>query len=161
MTIRFNTTLLKKLKEVFILRIINGSDLYTVGDVAKLVNRSTQTINIWYKYSESIRDYKMKYDPVMPRCTRVNGIKYWTKDQLIEINNFANSMKRGSISEYTRLNCWGKRGKEIQKRYIEKKEKEYEAIRKFRELPLHEQKRIRQIERLKRWEKEFNSKKKQ
>lgn len=142
------------------MRIINGIELYTVGDIAKLVGRSNQTINIWYKYSDSIREYKMKYDLVMPKCIRINGIKYWTKDQLSDINNFANSMKRGSISQYTRLNCWGKRGKEIQKRYIEKKEKEYEAIRKFRELPIHEQKRIRQIERFKKLKKELKSKKK-
>lgn len=140
------------------LRIVDGKELYTTGDIAKLVNRSTQTINIWYKYSDSIREYKMKYDPVIPKCIRINGIKYWTKDQLSEINNFANSMKRGSISKYTRLKCWGRRGKDIQKRYEEKKEKEYEAIRKFRELPLCEQTRIRQIERFKKWKKELKSK---
>lgn len=140
------------------MRIINGEELYTTGDVAKLVNRSTQTINIWYKYSESIRDYKMKYDPVMPRCKKINRIKYWTEDQLAQIKNFAKSIKRGSISQYTREKCWGKRGQEIKKRYIEKREIEIEAIRKFRELPLHEQKRIRQVERFKKWKKEHKSK---
>lgn len=140
------------------MRIVDGKELYTTGDIAKLVDRSAQTINIWYKYSESIWDYKRKGEPVMPRCTRVNGIKYWTKDQLIQIESFASSIRRGSISQYTRTKCWGKRGKEIQKRFIEKKEKEYEAIRKFRELPLHEQNRIRQNERFKKWKKEYKSK---
>lgn len=137
------------------MRIIDGEELYTTGDVAKLVGRSNQTINIWYKYSESIRDYKMKHDPVMPKCKKINGIKYWSEEQLTQIKNFAKSIKRGSISQYTREKCWGKRGKEIQKRYVEKKEKEYEKIRKFRELPLHEQKRLRQIERFKKMKKEL------
>jgi len=139
------------------LRIINGKELLTTGDIAKLVKRTTQTINIWYKYSELNREYKRKGEAMMPKCIRINGIKYWSKNQLEEINNFAKSIKRGSISQYTRAKCWGKRGKEIQKRYIEKKEKEIEAIRKFRELPLHEQQRIRQIERFKKWKKEHQS----
>lgn len=154
--IQFNMTL-KEGGEMY-LRIVDGKELYTTGDIAKLVDRSTQTINIWYKYSELIRDYKRKHDPVMPKCTKINGIKYWTKDQLIQIKSFASSIRRGSISQYTREKCWGKRGREIQKRYIEKREKEIEAIRKFRELPLHEQKRIRQVERFKKWKKEHKSK---
>lgn len=114
------------------MREINGELLYSVGDIAKMTNRSNQTINLWYKYSTLLRKSGRK--ALIPECRRINGIKYWTVNDADKILEFSKSIKPGYFSSYNRKYSWGERGKLIQKKLDEKKKNRQEEIREYQQL---------------------------
>lgn len=134
------------------MREIDGKILYTVGDLAKILRKTPQTINKWYKFSEMIRkDEISRRRPgqvILPKCIRINNIKYWHKEDIDRIMKFSQNIKRGDIAEFNRSFSWGRaKGEEISKKINIKKEKMKEEIMKFRELSLAEQAEIRQKQR--------------
>ena len=147
------------------MREIDGKVLLTVTDVAKLLNRTPQTVNKWNKFSEMIRNNKIsRVRPgqiILPQCIRINKIKYWKEADIDKIIKFSKNIKRGDMAEFNRRFSWGKaRGEEISKRVSIKKEKIKEEIIKFRELSLVEKAEIRQKQRLAHLKKETKRKSK-
>lgn len=134
------------------MREINGEMMCSVGDIAKMTKRSNQTINIWNKYSNLCRENGKKAP--IPKCVRVNGIKYWTKSDADKILEFSKSIKPGYFASYNRKYSWGKRGKLIQKRIDEKKKYRQDEIRKYQELSGAEKEKLD-------WEKRFKHLKKE
>jgi hypothetical protein len=135
------------------MREIDGKILYTVGNLAKILRKTSQTINKWYKFSEMIRKNEISRtrpgQVILPKCIRINKIKYWKEEDIDKIIKFSENIKRGDMSEFNRNFSWGKeRGEEISKRIRIKKEKMKEEIIKFRDLSLSEQAEIRQKQRL-------------
>jgi len=78
---------------------------YTVGNVQVLINRNYCTIIGWDNFSDLLEQRGTKR--LIPKPLRVNGIRYYTKEQVEEIRIFSVSKKRGLMAEYYR----GKRGK--------------------------------------------------
>lgn len=134
------------------MRIINGKQLYTVGDAALLTMRQKSTINRWFKYSEMVREGQISKSypgqTLIPPCIRINGIKYWDKKGLDKIIQFAKSIKRGSMADFN-AKYWGERGQVIKEKKEAKKQREYDEIKRFRELPRHQQEEVRRYERIK------------
>lgn len=129
------------------MKIISGEELYTTGDISQIIGKSTQTINLWYKYSKILEKQHKKR--LIPSCIRINNIKYWDSKGVEKIIEFSNSIQRGDLALLNRANnTWGKRSVEIQKRIDLKKQRKAEELKKFKELSIREQEKIL-------WEKKF------
>lgn len=87
------------------MRIINGQQLYKIGEVAKVVNRTTQTINNWLKAQQAGIHTEIK----LPEPIIINRIKYFKEEDLQVFIDYENSIKRGDLADYNR-NLWGVRG---------------------------------------------------
>lgn len=120
------------------MKIINGEELYTTGSISRIIGKSTQTINLWYKYSKILeKEHKKR---LIPPCIRINNIKYWDSEGVEKIIEFSNSIKRGDLAFLNRANnTWGKRSEEIQKRIDLKKQRKTEELKRFQELSIKEQ----------------------
>lgn len=145
-------------KEGIGVRIINGEELYTVLDAGKAVKRKQATINRWYKFSEMVRGGQITKgyigQPLMPICIRVNGIKYWDKEGLNKIIEFAKTIKRGTMAHFN-IKYWEKHtANRITEKKEAKRQESNEVIKKFMELPLHQREEVRRLERFKYMKKE-------
>ncbi|KXZ39464.1 hypothetical protein SAMN05661008_00349 [Alkalithermobacter thermoalcaliphilus JW-YL-7 = DSM 7308] len=99
------------------MRIIDNIQYYTTTDVAKEVGKSQQTIWLWDKYSNEL---EARNEPrLIPVPLWHNNSRYYTAEQVEEIKEFSNNIKRGDLARFNREK-WGKRGKEIKKRMAEK-----------------------------------------
>ncbi len=142
---------------------VDGKVLYSVSDIGKLLNKSNQTINKYYKFSEMTRKNEIsKRRPgqvILPQCIRINNIKYWYKEDIDKIIEFSKNIKRGDMAEFNRRFSWGKeRGKEISERIELRKCKVEEEIRALRELSLAERMNVEQKQRFKYLKREANRK---
>lgn len=104
--------------------------LYKIGEVAKIIGRSNQTIGLWY---DAVKN-GVEVDAELPEPKMINGFRHFDEDDIQMLMNFRDNIKRGTMAKYNRENKWGKRGEDISKRieageatpkvYKEKKEKE-------------------------------------
>jgi len=129
------------------MRIINGVEHFTTGDVSALVGKSRLTITNWDKYSDMLE--KGQGDRLIPKPLKVNGIRYWTEEQVERIKEFSETMERGTMSYFNREKMWGQRGKKIQDRLKVKREEQRKSLLKMKELSLAEQEKRRWESRLK------------
>lgn len=130
------------------MRVINGVEHFTTGDVSTLVGKSRLTITNWDKYSDMLE--KGQGDRLIPRPLKVNGIRYWTGEQVERIKKFSETMERGTMSYFNREKMWGQRGEEIRDRLKVKREEQRESLVKTNELSLAEQEK-------RRWEARFKA----
>ena len=91
---------------------MENKKLYKIGEVAKIIGRSNQTIVLWYAAVEAGIDVGAE----LPEPTMINGFRYFTEEDIEKLINFRNNVKRGSMAEYNRLYKWGTRGADISKR---------------------------------------------
>lgn len=125
----------------------------TVTDIAKKMQRSNVCINRWVKYCDMIRNGSISKayigQPLMPRYIRINGIKYWGEEDLEDIVKFAKAVKRGSMAHFN-IRYWKEEtANRIEQKKESQRQKEYEEIKRFRELPKYQQEEIRRNERIK------------
>lgn len=113
------------------MRIIDSTAYYKTGDLANIVNRSTQQIVNWDKYSDILESQGK--ERLIPKATRINGLRWYTTEQVKQIELFAKSIKRGQMAEYSRTRM-GQRGKDIAERMEEK------AVKKQEEMEIKKQK---------------------
>lgn len=104
------------------MRIIDGKQMFTVGDCSAYVGKSVQTIQKYDKYSDILQDRGEAR--LIPKPLRINGQRLYTKEQVREIQQFIESKKYGLMAEFNRKRL-GKRGQEIEKR-VKAREKEKE-----------------------------------
>lgn len=105
------------------MRIIDGKQMFTVGDISAITGKGIQTIQRYDKYSD-ILDSRNEAR-IIPKPIRINGQRLYTKEQVREIQLFVESKEKyGIMAEFNRIRL-GKRGKEIEKR-MKAREKEQE-----------------------------------
>lgn len=97
----------------------NGEDYLKIGEVSKILNRSAQTIKIWYEYAEE------KSVDLPPYRTDLDGrgTRFWNKKDISKLEEFQESIKRGMFSDLN-IKRWGKRGKTVKNPYRLKRFKE-------------------------------------
>lgn len=105
------------------MRTIDGNNYLTIGEVAKIVDRSTQTIKYWYKwYEEQSED--VKSENVLPATRRDLDAKkthYFLEGDMDALIVFRDQISYGKMSEFNNRR-WGERGTEIRQRKKESRQ---------------------------------------
>lgn len=104
------------------MKTIQGVNYYTIGEVAKMVDRNAQTIKSWYKWCEN--DNKSYESQGLPEFRRdLDGKRtYHFEESAIEgLIKFRDNIQYGQMSEFN-VTRWGERGKEIEARRQELEE---------------------------------------
>lgn len=89
-------------------KLIDGHLYYTIGEVARAVRRSVQTIKNWYEWDE------LQPTPKLPVCHRhldAKRTRYFRLTDIAAIEAFRNTIKYGDMAEVSRTK-WGKRKKD-------------------------------------------------
>lgn len=128
----------------------NSKELFTITQVSKMINKSSQTIALWVKWK------------LIPEPYRIgsNRVRCWSKDQIKTIRKFSKSIKYGDLAKLSRtqwgsksLNmCWDRstENKELVKIYrkkIDKQGKKLENERKLILLKMHKSNSFKLIRR--------------
>ncbi|MBB2481346.1 hypothetical protein H5P36_14235 [Bacillus sp. APMAM] len=107
------------------MRIIDGVQMFTIGDISAITGKGIQTIQRYDKYSDILESRNEAR--LIPKPIRINGQRLYTKEQLRDIQLFVESKKKyGMMAEFNRKRL-GKRGVEIEKR-VKAREKEQEKM---------------------------------
>lgn len=93
---------------------MENTKLYKIGEAAKIVGRSPQTISLWYDAVEA--GIEVGAELPKPKYIGESRIRYFNQDDIEMIINFRNKVKRGTMAEFNRNFKWGKRGEDISKR---------------------------------------------
>ena len=104
------------------MRIIDGQNFLTTGDLGSYVNRSPATIAQWCKYSDRLVENGK--ERLIPEPLIINGQRLFTTEQALVVKEFAESKSYGKMAEFNRKQL-GKRGEDIEKR-MKAREKEQE-----------------------------------
>lgn len=108
---------------------IDGIAYYTIGTIANLINRSTQTLRLWDSYSDDLESQEK--ERLIPSSTRIgnNYTRCWTEDEIVLIAEFAKTIGYGDIAEYSRTR-WGEKGKCVKQDRSTKARQERKETRK-------------------------------
>lgn len=90
---------------------------YKIGEAAKFIGKTVQTINLWYAIE---KDMPELLPCALPAGEKINGIRYFTLDEMQLLELFSSKVKRGMFAKYNRKNKWGVRGEEISARLQDK-----------------------------------------
>ena len=101
-------------------REMQGHELFKAGEVSDRIERSVQTIGLWYQSKR--RGYKVTQ--CLPEPVYIKGRRYFTEKDIKALIEFKDNLERGDMAPYNREHKWGKEGKKIQKRLINKHKKE-------------------------------------
>lgn len=93
---------------------MESTKLYKIGEVAKIVGRSPQTISLWYDAVEA--GIEVGAELPKPKYLGENRIRYFNQIDIEMLINFRNKVKRGTMAEFNRNFKWGKRGEDISRR---------------------------------------------
>lgn len=96
--------------------------LYKIGEAAKYIRRTPQTINLWYTIEKEMPEL---LPMPLPTGQHINGIRYFTMDEISQLFDFSYKVTRGTFAKYNRQKKWGVRGQEISARLQDKKIDEY------------------------------------
>jgi hypothetical protein len=92
------------------MKIIKGEKYYKKREVADLVGKSPQTINLWDKWSREREE--AGEERLIPKPIRLdNNYRYWHEDDIEKIKEFADNIEYGDLAKYSRRQ-WGDRGAE-------------------------------------------------
>lgn len=75
---------------------INKRELLRIGQVAEILNRSTQTIAHWYRAQKQGIGTTVK----LPQPVWINGKRYFREEDIDIFFEFMGSLKRGDMAEY-------------------------------------------------------------
>lgn len=102
------------------MKVVNGVNYLTIGEVSKLVDRSPQTIKNWYRWSDKEgKDYKEVGLPEYRRDLDAKRTFYFQESAVASLIKFRDNIQYGQMAEFN-VNRWGQRGKEIEARREEK-----------------------------------------
>lgn len=104
--------------------IENGKELYSVGEVAKMVGRSIATIGNWYNAEKFAKENDLDFPFELPRPRRdldKQESRYWTIEQVTKLRYYKSQIKRGDLAQYN-VTRWGERGKYIKEKREFKKQ---------------------------------------
>lgn len=92
------------------MKIINGTVVYSKSEVAQIVGRSPQTINLWDKWSTELADSgKPRLIPAPIRMD--NNYRFWTQEAVEKIKVYAQNIKYGDLSDFSKRQ-WGNRNEQ-------------------------------------------------
>lgn len=90
--------------------------LFSIGQVAQILDISTATLKRWYKWYEC-EDYDKPPGLKLPEYSTDNrGTKYFTIDSVAALKVFKHDLQfkyRGIMSEFNANYQWGQRGTQI------------------------------------------------
>jgi len=102
---------------------IDGINYLTIGEVAKQIDRSAQTIKNWYKWKEAALNPRSKELPDFRRDIDKKQTYYFAESVIPELVAFRDDISYGQMSEFS-VTRWGERGKEIAERRKDKEDEE-------------------------------------
>ena len=91
------------------MKVIEGTDFYTITEVAKKLGVSISTIRNWEDYEKEV-GYEILPQP--RRDLDKTGTRYYTHDAISKFQEFQGSIEYGSLAIVSRKK-WGKRGENI------------------------------------------------
>ncbi|WP_108671783.1 hypothetical protein [Peribacillus acanthi] len=106
------------------MRIIDGQNFLTTGDLGAYVKRSPATIAQWCKYSDRLAENGK--ERLIPEPLVINGQRLFTSEQALVVKEFAESKKYGKMAKFNRKRL-GKRGEDIEIR-MKARDKEQEQM---------------------------------
>ena len=95
------------------MKIIDGVKYYKIGEAAKLINKSPQTIKHWYEWVEYTGDKSKQLPKVYHLDNR--GTRYFREQDIPALQKFGENIKYGEMSEFNSY-LWGERGQLIRER---------------------------------------------
>lgn len=93
-------------------KIVDGIRYVKIGEVARIVERSTQSIKLWYDYAKENPEVDL---PPYRTDLDGRGIRYWKEDDVPKLITFRDTIVRGMMSDFN-VNKWGDKGKAIIRR---------------------------------------------
>lgn len=102
------------------MKTVDGVNYYGINEVAKQLDRTAQSIKIWYKWAAEQPEDVQNLLPPVRRDIDARGTYYFDEEGIEKLQAFREQISYGLMSSYTQTR-WGKRGKEIGER---KKQKE-------------------------------------
>lgn len=99
------------------MKVKDGVEYLKIGEVAELLERSPQTIKIWYEwYNEQPEEYRKENPfPEVRQDLDRRGTRYYRRDQSHLLSKFKDEIGYGDLAEVTREK-WGERGQRIKRR---------------------------------------------
>lgn len=97
---------------------IEGVTYFTIGEVAKMIDRGPQTIKNWYAWQER------EQTDILPQVHNdldEKKTRYFREEDVPLLIHFRDNIKYGMMAEFNRKK-WGIRGKEIQQNIEEDSE---------------------------------------
>lgn len=91
------------------MKIVNGTEYFTVGEVGQKIGRTPQTIINWYNWKD---EFGNKHDLPEPRrdLDKLRR-RFFTGADIVLLEAFRDSIQYGDLAEYNRSK-WGKRNPE-------------------------------------------------
>jgi hypothetical protein len=98
------------------MKVKDGIEYLKIGEVADRLERSTQTIKIWYEwYENQSKGYRQENPfPEVRQDVDKRRTRYYKKDEIKYLVEFKKGLEYGDITEVTR-DKWGERGKRIKR----------------------------------------------
>jgi hypothetical protein len=84
------------------MKIIDGQNYLKIGEVAKLLEKSAQTIKIWYEYAQENNVELPKYRTDLD----ARGTRYWKEIDVEKLKAFRDSITKGMMVGTTEKK-WG------------------------------------------------------
>lgn len=88
---------------------VNGETYLSIGEVAKKIKRSTQTIKHWYAWAE--KNDRLRDLPEIKRFGKL-GVRHFREKDIAKLRHFRDSIAYGMMSDFNVQN-WGERGRRI------------------------------------------------
>ena len=88
---------------------IDGKKWYRIGEVTKMIQRSSSTIIVWYDAAEYAADTGHPFPFVLPKFRQdidSRRTRYWSEDGVQMLIRFRDSVMKGDLSFYTRDKFW-------------------------------------------------------
>lgn len=98
------------------MKTVEGENYLTVGETAKLVKRSAQTIKSWYKWVETEETTLSQAGlPEYRRDLDQKGTYHFKESDIEKLIEFRENISYGQMADFN-VGRWGKRGKDIESR---------------------------------------------
>lgn len=91
------------------MKTINGETYLTIGEVAKIIERGTQTIKNWYEWQDKERTDEL---PEIYTDLDAKGTRYFKEEDVPLLAMFRDNIKYGMMASVNRSK-WGERGQKI------------------------------------------------
>jgi len=90
----------------------NGVCFVTIGTVAKIVERSVQTVRLWDNWSDELASEGK--DRLIPKSRRFgkNNSRCWSLADVALIETFSKNLKYGDIAQFSRTR-WGEKADKL------------------------------------------------
>lgn len=89
---------------------IDGKVFYTIGEVAKKIERGAQTIKNWYEWAEVNNALDML--PTVYTNLDAKGTRYFEESDIDKLIDFKKQIKYGMMADINREK-WGARGLKV------------------------------------------------